>query len=557
MLALVALAVAGGLAAAAAVLEARDDPAAAAAPPDPAATARTFLAAWQVGDYRTMYALTTAADRSRIRYRRFAAAYRAAAATAGMRGLHPVGPVRAARDAATATMAVSLHVIGRVRLPLRLPLVAGTHRDQVAWSPNLVFPGLAPGERLSRRVRVPSGRGQILARDRTPLATGPAPDRQYPAGSAFSLVTGYVGPPQGPAAVSRRRDGWPAKRPYGQGGLEKSLDPLLAGRPRVSLFAVAPGGSRRVLARRPGRKPRDVVTTLEVGMQDAAVAALGGLYGGVVVLDPRTGQVLADAGLGMDAVQPPGSSFKTVTASAALAGHKATLTSTYPYARSVVLDGWNLHNFHHELCGGTLLVAFAVSCNSVFAPLADTVGAGPLVRMATAFGFNRPPTIAYPVPESRTRSAAAMSSDLSLGVAGIGQGGVLASPLQMASVAQTIGSGGLRRPPYLIRYPRSLRDQVKARRVIPRAVATQVRTLMEAVVTEGTGTAAAIPGVTVAGKTGTAEVGVGRKSDAWFIAFAPAEAPRVAVAVLVVNGGVGGEVAAPIARRVLEAALAR
>ena len=196
-----------------------------------------------------------------------------------------------------------------------------------------------------------------------------------------------------------------------------------------------------MLALRRGHSPQDVTTTLRVPIQNAAVAALGARYGGVVVLSARTGAVEADAGLGMDVLQPPGSSFKTITSAAALTAGKTTLDTEYTYARYALLDGWRLHNFHHEDCGGSLVLAFAVSCNSVFGPLAVSVGAPKLVAMADAFGFNHPPSIAYPVPESVTRPPSGMTSDLDLGVAGIGQGGVLASPLQMASVAQTIGSG--------------------------------------------------------------------------------------------------------------------
>ena len=164
---------------------------------------------------------------------------------------------------------------------------------------------------------------------------------------------------------------------------------------------------------------------------------------------------------------------------------------------------------------------------------------------ADRFGFNRPPAIAYPAPTSVTPKPGALGSDLAVGVAGIGQGGVDASPLQMASVAATIGSEGVRRQPWLVRKPRSARDREPRRRVLPRGVARDVRTMMEAVVEYGTGTSAAIAGVQVAGKTGTAEVGSGRNDDAWFVGFAPAVKPRLAVAVLVVNGGVGEFVMIP------------
>ena len=362
-----------------------------------------------------------------------------------------------------------------------------------------------------------------------------------------------------PADVAtRERAGWPATEPYGQGGLERSLDPILAGSPRFVLRAVSASGQKRVLAARAGQKPRDVTTTLRVPIQEAATNALGGRYGGVVVLSARTGAVEADAGLGMDVLQPPGSSFKTITSAAALTAHKTTLETVYAYARFALLNGWKLHNFHHEDCGGSLVLAFAVSCNSVFGPLAVEVGGPKLVAMANAFGFNQTPTIAYPVPESVTRPARDMTSPLDLGVAGIGQGGVDATPLQMASVAQTIGSGCVRKPPFLIRRPLVDREPHPPARACSRQIAGEVTTMMEAVVTEGTGRSAAIPGVTVAGKTGTSEIGgPDIPTDAWFIAFAPVGAPKVAVAVLVVKGGVGGDVAAPIAREVLEAALAQ
>jgi Penicillin binding protein transpeptidase domain/Penicillin-binding Protein dimerisation domain/NTF2-like N-terminal transpeptidase domain len=521
--------------------------------PDPRSTVRAFVLAWQVGDVETMYSLLSRSSHRQVSLRGFRHAYEEAAATATLEHVLAIGRMHVRPTAATLTIEAQTRLFGDLRVPVSLPLVRGRHGYRVGWVPSLTFPGLQPGERLVRRSRAPHGRGRIRARGGEVLAEGPATDRVYPQGSAFSVVTGYMKPPTPAQARQRAQLGWPAHLPFGQGGLEGSLDRLLAGAPRIELVAVSAGG-RRSLAVRPGRAPHDVTTTLQLPIQEAASTALGGRYGGVVVLAAKTGAVEADVGLGMDALQPPGSSFKTVTVSAALKAGVATPESAYAYARDVVLNGWRLRNYHHEDCGGSLVLAFAVSCNSVFAPLADSVGAARLVAMATAFGFNRKPTIAYPVPTSVTRPAGAMPSDLSLGVAGIGQGGVDASPLQMASVAQTIGSRGVQHPPHVVYTPTRRSDRQPPRRVIPARIAAQVRTMMEAVVTEGTGTAAALPGVTVAGKTGTAEVGA-RPSDAWFIAFAPAQAPRVAVAVLVVNGGVGGEVAAPIARQVLSAAL--
>ena len=543
---------------AAIVVSTRGDAAGRPSEPDPAAPATAFLAAWHAGDYSAMYDLVAPDVQASISRHTFTHEYKQVARTATMTGLRAAGRMRATRARATIPVSVATTMFGRLSAQLELPLVRLRRRYMVAWTPALTFPGLRPGETLQARVHAPEGRGRILARDGTVLAEGPPGNRTYPAGTAFALMTGLTKAPEGDAIAARRKAGWPAGRKYGQSGLEESLDAALGGVPRVRLIAApsAPGSPGRILARKPGRKPKDVVTTIDPGLQDAAAAALGSRYGGIVVLDPRSGAVRADAGLGMDATQPPGSSFKTVTASAALAAGKVSLTSTYPYERYVVLNGWRLRNFHHELCGGTLVQAFADSCNSVFAPVADEVGAKGLVAMANAFGFNQEPTIAYPAPESTTRKPAQMPSDLSLGVAGIGQGGVVASPLQMASVAQTIASDGMRHPPFIVHSPKKFKDKQPPVKAVGRGVASEVTQMMEAVVSYGTGTSAAISGVTVAGKTGTAEVGPDRPSDAWFIAFAPAQAPRVAIAVLIVNGGVGGDVAAPIARQVLEAALA-
>src|SRR4029079_12659468 len=126
----------------------------------------------------------------------------------------------------------------------------------------------------------------------------------------------------------------------------------------------------------------------------------------------------------------------------------------------------------------------------------------------------------------------------------------------MRPVPKTSAWKGIGKPPFIVHSPRALKERRPPVKAVGRRVAGEVTQMMEAVVSYGTGTSAAISGVTVGGKTRTAEVGPSRPSDAWFIAFAPADAPRVAVAVLIVNGGVGGDVAAPIARQVLEAALA-
>jgi cell division protein FtsI/penicillin-binding protein 2 len=327
-------------------------------------------------------------------------------------------------------------------------------------------------------------------------------------------------------------------------------------------------------ARRPVRgKP--VHTTIDPVLQRAAVAALGGQYGGVAVLDARKGSVLALAGIAFSAPQPPGSTFKVITTTAALEAGVVELTDQFPVQTSVAIGGREVANAHDEACGGSFVEAFAQSCNSVFAPLGPKIGSERLVQSAERFGFNSPPDLfnqaairAVKAPQSTI--PASIPSELELGVSAIGQGQVLATPLQMASVAQTIADGGSRSPTRIVS-DRGLAPAAEPVRVTSEQVATSVRDLMIQVVKSGTGTAAALPGVQVAGKTGTAELGPkplepGKEAtpgaapeqevDAWFIAFAPAEDPKLAAAAMVVNAdGDGGAVAAPIVRQALAAGL--
>jgi cell division protein FtsI/penicillin-binding protein 2 len=220
---------------------------------------------------------------------------------------------------------------------------------------------------------------------------------------------------------------------------------------------------------------------------------------------------------------------------------------------SATLSGVTLRNAGGESCGGSLTQAFIDSCNSVFAPLGAKLGAKRLVAMAEAFGFNEQPRVPDAKP-STIPPAGKLTDSLAVGASAIGQDRDLATPLQMAVVGATIAERGRRARPRIVR-----NDKVLRRRVVSARVAGQVREMMLGVVRSGTGTAAAIPGVQVAGKTGTAELRPNstnpKDADAWFVAFAPAAKPQVAVAVMLVGAGFGGTSAAPIARRVLQAAL--
>nr|MBA3808472.1 hypothetical protein [Solirubrobacterales bacterium] len=319
-----------------------------------------------------------------------------------------------------------------------------------------------------------------------------------------------------------------------------------------------------------------VHTTVSPAVQRAAVGALGGRLGGVVALTP-SGEVLAVAGIGLEGLQPPGSTFKIITLTGALESHVATPHTVFPYASYATLDGVKLNNANGENCGGSLELAFAVSCNSVFTPLGVKLGAPRMVALAERFGFNHAPGLPG-AAASTLPAAAAIQGELDVGSTAIGQGEVLATPLQMATVAATIADGGRR--------PRAsfvpVHSPTGEARVTSASVARTVRRLMTGVVRNGTGTSAAIPGVTVAGKTGTAELktacsatqetssgqeGEAEKpscaqaesessnTDAWFAAFAPALHPRIVVCVMLVKDGAGGDTAAPAARTVLEAGL--
>jgi penicillin-binding protein A len=303
-------------------------------------------------------------------------------------------------------------------------------------------------------------------------------------------------------------------------------------------------------------------------VQAAAVQALAGRFGGIAALDARTGEVRALAGVAFSAPQPPGSTFKLITATAVLEAHAAKLSTQFPVAQQAIIDGVPLQNANGEYCGGTFAQSFAKSCNSVFAPLGVKVGAGALVRTAERYGFNEQPSIAGALP-STIPDPEQITSPLAVGSSAIGQDRVLATPLEMASISQTIASRGIRHKPTLV----PGRSEGAPVRVIPARIARQMRTLMIGVVQYGTGVRAALPGTTVAGKTGTAELEStvpkpgeepppsekeeppGSKTDAWFTGFAPARHPKLAVCVMLVRAGAGGDTAAPAAATVLRAGL--
>jgi len=527
---------------------------------------REFAAAWQRHDTGAMYDLLTAEAQARTSRTAFASSYRRAAATATERSVR-VLHVRRRGSHALLDVAVRTYAFGTVRGVVDLPASGG----KVDWRPWMTFPGVPDGGVLARSTRAPR-RASILARDGRVIATGPATARTQPLGAVAQSVAGSLTTP----STQAQRDalyarGFPADTPVGSSGLERLAEDRVAGAPGGLLFA---GG--RVLASTKPRHAPAVRTTIDLYLQQAALAALAGRYGGVAVLDPRTAEVRALAGIAFSGPQPPGSTFKIVTATAALSAHLVRLGTQFPVGTKAVIDGVDLENANGESCGGSFAASFAHSCNSVFAPLGVRIGAKRLVATAERYGWNERPSLAGARP-STIPPASEIASPLAVGSTAIGQGKVLATPLQLASVAQTIAAGGVRTTPTI--FSDAARRRV---RVTSRHVADEIERLMIGVVAYGTGTAANLAPTKVAGKTGTAELtttvkpdtgtqtqtspapseGVqakppGYDTDAWFTAYTPVRRPKVVVCVLIVHGGAGGTTAAPAARGVLQAALAR
>ncbi|HYP55030.1 MAG TPA: penicillin-binding transpeptidase domain-containing protein [Solirubrobacterales bacterium] len=528
-----------------------------------------FAAAWERRDFEAMHNQLDPASRRAVSATQLAASYREAAEVATLRGLELGDPGDPTERDGTAVVALDAEV-GTVAFGwLEAELAIPASSEGIAWNESLVFPGLRPGERLESEVEL-ADRAPILAIDGTPLAEGPAEAREHPLGSAAIDVSGEVGTPEGEDAARLARQGFPPGTPVGISGLERAFNQRLAGRPGGALLAVDADGASRTLAEGRPRPGAPVKTTVDPEIQEAAVGALAGRLGGIAVLDTDSGDVRAVAGQAFSAPRPPGSTFKLVTTTAALQEDAVSLDDEFEITDGVNVGGRFIYNANGEFCGGSFPEAFAHSCNAVFAPLGPEVGNDKLVETAERFGFNSPPTLydaetvrEMELPESSIPTE--IGTELDLGVSAIGQGEVLATPLQIATVAQAIANGGLRQPTSIVAN-RKLRADAEPVRVMTEELSDQITDLMVGVVAGGTGTAAAIAEAQVAGKTGTAELGPkpGQEDspnpvqikDAWFAAFAPAEKPRLAVGVLLIEAEAsGGEVAAPAAAEVLSAGL--
>jgi penicillin-binding protein A len=431
-------------------------------------------------------------------------------------------------------------------------------------------------------------RGEILTADGVIVARSEPVDNQYerlrtyPTGPLFAHVSGFF------------------SFNFGASAVEDAYNSDLSGRNTDQQF-------RNLGDWLIGKEPTgDAVLSLRNAAQEAARDALADRRGSVVVLDPSTGEVVAlwsnpsydpnplashdtraaqrafdDYTPPTDPTNPmlarayreryaPGSTFKVVTAATAIETGTATPDTGYPSLRSLDLpqSDKQLRNFGGSSCGGSMAESFRRSCNTTFGQIGLDLGEK-LVGGMRAFGIGE--DVPFDLPEARSGGPAPGTFDKnkpSFANAAIGQGDIAVTPLQMATVAGAIANGGVLMAPHVVREIRDEDGQVIRRigpdewkRAVSPTTAAAVTSMMVAVVRGGTGTAAAVPGHAVAGKTGTAEA-PGGPPHAWFIGFAPAEAARFAIAVIVERGGdvgdeaTGGRVAAPVAGQVLAKLLA-
>jgi peptidoglycan glycosyltransferase len=410
-----------------------------------------YVTAWEHGDYAEMYTLLDPATRASMSLAQVQDAYQRAATTATLVSVTAGHVGNSSGGTIPVQMRVRTRRFGTLVQTLEVPL-DGTGADaRVAFGPTLVFPGLRAGERLKRRMHMPP-RATLLADDGTPLAQGR--HRSSPIPDVAGEIVGRLGPIPAAQAHAYAADGYPRHARIGKDGLERIFQPQLAGTPGGTLLA-----GHRVLATAAAVPGTTVKTTIDPALERAAIAAMGGQYSGIAAMDPRTGAVLALAGVAFSAAQPPGPTMKIITATGALEAGLGGPSTTFP--------------------------------------------------------------------------------------------------LRLADVAATIAMGGRRpiptlqfgQPPHFVP-------------VTSRHVARRTEQMMLAVVQYGTGTAAQIAGVQVAGQTGTAELtdtsapgaSTAQNADAWFVGYAPAGSPAIAVGALYPNQSAA---AAPAARQVLEAALHR
>lgn len=458
----------------------------------------------------------------------------------------------------------------KFRGQIRLAYEEETDEWTVAWDDALFWPGIE-GAVGFKTTSVWPDRANIIDRKGRKVAVGPAESRRYPFGSRGGSTIGHIAPAT-KEDLKRLPDRYKVGDLVGASGLELGLEDRLAGEPSSKLLLVDAAGKRlKQVGKIEGGKAKPVRITLDMEIQAAAEDAYGSTTGGSVVMEPETGNVLAVvssspfdpnnyvgvAGIApfnraISGLYPPGSSMKIVTASAAVDAGVVTANTTVTGPENYQ----GVRNFESGVFGRIpFSTAMQNSVNTAFAQVAEDLGAKDMYKYATAFGFNREPQLPLAVAKSSFPRPQDLS-DLMWG--SIGQAQVLATPLQMASIGATVANDGVRIEPKFLMDEAEGAPEQPAEEVITKKTAKTITRLMQLVVQSGTGTAANLgSSVPVAGKTGTAEVGpVGDiQNHAWFVCFAPADKPQVAISVVSEFGGTGGSVAAPIARQILQAVL--
>jgi peptidoglycan glycosyltransferase len=434
-------------------------------------------------------------------------------------------------------------------------------------------------------------RGSIIASGAAIASSVPSDDvyswqRVYTDAAIWAPVTGWINPALGSST-----------------GIEQAMSQELSGTAGSQFLARID----RIFTGQPQRGS-NVVLSLDAAVQRAAYEALGDLQGGVIAIEPDTGRVLAmvstpgfdtnqlashdssavndvydvleldplhplfNRAIGGD-LNPPGSTFKIVVASAALSSGRYTPQSTFPNPASYVLPDTNtpISNASGGPCGPgetvTLAEALRLSCNIPMAELAVELGDAAIREEAEKFGFNA--TFSLPLPSIASSYPRGLDAPQTA-LTGFGQGQVIATPLQMAMVSAGIANGGVVMNPRMVDEViapdlsvQATYENTEFGRALDEEVADQMVQMMVANVSGGAASGARIDGVDVAGKTGTAENGDTKPYSLWFTGFAPADDPQVAVAVVVENGGGRGQsgsgdtIASPIAKKVMEAVLGR
>ena len=535
-----------------------------------------YADAWAADDPKSMYAELTPESQGTVSYKQFKRKIDRARATATVRGIKIKSVKKADDETWTVAAQISTRAFGAIDKPLQIPTEGNSDNSKIKWSDQLVFPGLGASASLTRQTALPD-RATLQTRDGVALAEGEA--RGSSLGASAANATGSLGAIPDSAKARYYALGYPADAQIGTTGLERMFELQLAGKPGGTLRA----GAQQIASSEP-RKARPVKTTIDSKLQQAAAQQQGQRLGAIVILKPRSGEVVGYSGSPFSLLQPPGSTFKIITLAAGLKEKAVDPDSTFEVVPSVQISGVTFENADRELCGGTLTQSFAKSCNSAFGPIGAEVGAKKLIAMAEKFGFDQKPTI-QGAATSTMPNEETLNDDLQVASASIGQSTVQATTLQMASVAATIALRG-QRPALTLDYKQRGR-RARMTRALDPAIAGQVRQMMLAVVDSGTGEFAKIPGVKVAGKTGTAELKSTQDcdpavqqtrttetngqttitkpcpkptktdTDAWFTAFAPAGNPQYVVCVMLVGEGQGRESAAPAARNVLEVALGK